>query len=105
MTIGIDQSIFSRSSSALGLRMAGKITSASAMIPAASVPNARPAHLGWSGWTPDSPREVQSAGLDEDEFGILLSCYVEFGLVDGGDAIADCNPLPVETTAPWAGAR
>ena len=39
---------------------------------------------------------VKSGGVDEDEFRILLGRDDEFGFVDGGDAVADRNPLPVD---------
>jgi hypothetical protein len=39
---------------------------------------------------------VSSGGVDENEFSILLSRDGEFGLVDGGDAVTDRNPLPVD---------
>jgi hypothetical protein len=39
---------------------------------------------------------VGSGGIDEDEFRILLSRDVEFGLVDGSDAVTDSNPVPVD---------
>ena len=39
---------------------------------------------------------MKSGGIDENEFGILLRRDGEFGLVDGGDAVADRNPLPVD---------
>ena len=39
---------------------------------------------------------VKSGGVDEDELGILLGRDGEFGFVDGGDAVADRNPLPVD---------
>src|ERR1700746_958583 len=39
---------------------------------------------------------VSSGGIDEDEFSILLRRNGEFGLVDSGDAVSDCNPLPVD---------
>src|ERR1700722_6720320 len=39
---------------------------------------------------------MKSGGVDEDEFRVVLARDAEFGLVDGGDAIADCNPLPVD---------
>ena len=39
---------------------------------------------------------MKSGGVDEDEFRIVLARDAEFGLVDGGDAVADRNPLPVD---------
>ena len=39
---------------------------------------------------------VRSGGVDEDELRILLGRDGEFGFVDGGDAVADRNPLPVD---------
>jgi hypothetical protein len=39
---------------------------------------------------------VNSGGIDEDEFGILLGRDGEFGLVGGSDAVTDRNPLPVD---------
>jgi hypothetical protein len=41
--------------------------------------------------------DVKSGGIDEDEFGILLSPEGDFGLVDGGDAVTHRNPLPVNS--------
>jgi hypothetical protein len=38
------------------------------------------------------------SGSDEDERGILHRRDGEFGLVDGGDAAADHNPLPILST-------
>jgi hypothetical protein len=39
---------------------------------------------------------MKSGGDDEDEFRIVLARDAEFGLVDGGDAVADRDPLPVD---------
>ena len=39
---------------------------------------------------------VGSRGIDEDELSILLSRDGEFRFVDGGDAVSDRNPLPVD---------
>jgi hypothetical protein len=39
---------------------------------------------------------VKSGGINEDELGILLGRNDEFGLVDGGDAVTDRNPLTVD---------
>src|SRR5260370_22281761 len=39
---------------------------------------------------------VKSGGIDENEFSILLSRDGKFRLVDGGDAVTDRNPLPVD---------
>src|SRR5580765_3722543 len=39
---------------------------------------------------------VKSGGINEDELGILLGRNDEFGLVDGGDAVTDRDPLPVD---------
>src|ERR1700730_6938270 len=39
---------------------------------------------------------VNSSGIDEDEFSILLGRDGEFGLVDGGNAVTDRNPLPID---------
>jgi hypothetical protein len=39
---------------------------------------------------------VKSGGVDEDEFGVLFHRDVDIGLIDGGNAVADCNPLPVD---------
>ena len=42
------------------------------------------------------PLLVRKSGRgDEDEFRVLLGRDGEFGFVDGGDAVADRNPLPV----------
>ena len=46
-----------------------------------------------------------SGGGDEDELRILLARDDKCGLVAGGDAVADRNPLPVDADHPWAGAR
>jgi len=39
---------------------------------------------------------VKSGGINEDELGILHRCDGEFGFVDGGDAVADRDPLPID---------
>jgi hypothetical protein len=39
---------------------------------------------------------VKSGGINEDELGILLRRDGEFGFIDGGDAVANRNPLPVD---------
>ena len=39
---------------------------------------------------------VKSGGINEDELGILLRRDGEFGFIDGGDAVTDRNPLPVD---------
>ena len=39
---------------------------------------------------------MSSGGVDEDEFSILLGRDGEFGLVDGGNAVTNRNPLPVD---------
>ena len=39
---------------------------------------------------------MKSRCVDEDEFRVMLARDVEFGLVDGGDAVADCDPAPVD---------
>jgi hypothetical protein len=39
---------------------------------------------------------VRSGGFDEDELRVLFCRDSEFGLVDGGDAIAEGDPLPVD---------
>src|ERR1700758_5469586 len=39
---------------------------------------------------------VGSRGIDEDELSILLSRDGEFRFVDGGNAVSDNNPLPVD---------
>jgi hypothetical protein len=39
---------------------------------------------------------VKSGGINEDEFSILLRRDGEFWFIDGGDAVANRNPLPVD---------
>src|ERR1700761_5009520 len=39
---------------------------------------------------------VKSGGIDENEFSILFRRDGEFGFIDGGDAVTDRNPLPVD---------
>ena len=39
---------------------------------------------------------VKSGGINEDELSILLRRDGEFGFIDGGDAVTDRNPLPVD---------
>src|ERR1700677_3728052 len=39
---------------------------------------------------------VKSGGVDENEFSILLRRDGEFGFVDGGDAVTDRDPPPID---------
>ena len=39
---------------------------------------------------------MKSGGINEDELGLLLRRDGEFGFIDGGDAVANRNPLPVD---------
>ena len=42
------------------------------------------------------PAGVKSGGINEDELSILFRRDGEFGFIDGGYAVTDRNPLPVD---------
>ena len=50
---------------------------------------------------------MKSGGINEDELGLLLRRDGEFGFIDGGDAVANRNPLPVDEdhTLGWSEIR
>src|SRR5258706_10512119 len=39
---------------------------------------------------------VKSGGVNKDDLGILLRRDGEFGFIDGGDAVANRDPLPID---------